>query len=99
MRYLLLEDIKAQLVVEHEEDDDLLDRLGGVAERALEQHIKRPLEDILIEGQMPEDAYHAMLMHVAALYENRSEVSMSVATPRQLPMGYDFLVTPYKKYE
>lgn len=97
MRYLLIEDIKAQLVIEHDEDDGLLERLGRVAERALEQHIKQPIEDILVNGQVPEDAYHAMLMHVATLYEYRQTETLT-ATPHPLPLGYDFLVTPYKKY-
>lgn len=97
MRYLLIEDIKAQLVIEHDEDDRLLERLGNVAERALEQHIKQPLENILQGGQLPSDAYHAMLMHVATLYEYRQTDVLS-AKPQPLPMGYDFLVTPYKTY-
>lgn len=96
MRYLILEDLKKHLNVEHNEDDCYISQLGDVAEQALANQLCQPLEDVLVEGQLPSPLLQALRLHVGTLYNNRE--SVVGGNVHELPMGYDYLITAYKQY-
>jgi len=75
MRYLTLEDIKRQLVINEDftDDDALLESLGDTAEEIVEQQIDCDL-DVVVENnnnQLPAPLRHAMKMLVEYFYDNR----------------------------
>lgn len=72
MRYLLLEDIKRQCVVEHDEDDALLMQMGAAVEAMIPHALGQNLDDLADEnGNLPADLYLAMLMKVGDYYAHR----------------------------
>ena len=76
MKYLLLEDIKAQVIVEHDEDDALLVRMGEAVEAMMPHALGAPLDEYADEnGMLPADMYLAMLMRVGDLYAHRESRS------------------------
>lgn len=93
MRYLTLELLKNHLHVEHDADDTYIEHLGDAAEVSVENYIDQPLEDILMDGQLPSPVRHAMLLEVGTLYANRESVSF--AQGHTVPLAYSHLLTPY----
>ena len=76
LQYLNLDDIKAQVIVEHNEDDALLTRMGAAVEAMLPHALGRPLYEYADEeGNLPADMYLAMLMKVGDLYAHRESRS------------------------
>lgn len=76
MQYLQLEDIKAQVIVEHDEDDTLLTRMGDAVEAMMPHALGRPLYEYAdAEDKLPADMYLAMLMKVGDLYAHRESRS------------------------
>lgn len=72
MQYLLLEDIKRQCVVEHDEDDALLTQKGNSVEAMMPHVLGQPLENLTDEnGNLPADLYEAMLVKVNDYYTHR----------------------------
>ena len=96
MTYLTLSDIKKQLNIDtqFEDDDTFLTYLGGVAEEMVARHIEHDLEDILINGSLPLPVYQACLLMVGNLYANRESVAF--ATPSKVPNSYEYLLATYK---
>lgn len=101
MNYLTLEMLKQQCNIDpwFEGDDNYLTLLGDAAEQAVENQLDKSLDDITMErgGILPAPLIQAMLLSVAHWYMNRESVTYSNAA--KLPMGYDFLVAPYKNFD
>lgn len=72
MRYLTLQDIKSQIVIDQSftEDDLLLESMGDAAEDYVEQLVNEQLDDIAAKnsGELPASLYRAMLIFVDYLY-------------------------------
>lgn len=98
MKWLNLEQIKAQLRIEPEftDEDELLEMYGESAEETLLQYLNRTYEDIIeVYGKIPAPLRHATLLLVDTSYQYRSPVSaqnMSV-----VPYTFDILVKPYMR--
>lgn len=98
MKWLNLEQIKAQLRIEPDftDEDELLEMYGESAEETLLQHLNRTYEDIMeVYGRIPAPLRHASLMLVDTSYQYRSPVSaqnMSI-----VPYTFDILVKPYMR--
>lgn len=96
MKWLNLEQIKAQLRIEPDftDEDELLEMYGESAEETLLQYLNRTYEDIMeVYGRIPAPVRHATLMLVDTSYQYRSPVSaqnMSI-----VPYTFDILVKPY----
>lgn len=73
MQYLLLSDIKRQVVVEHDEDDALLTMMAEAVEAQMPRVLGRDSLDELTDenGLLPADLYLAMLMKVGDYYAHR----------------------------
>jgi hypothetical protein len=77
MRYLTLEEIKKQCVIDsiYEDDDMYLTSLGETAEEIIEQQIDIKLEEVVsVYGKLPSPLRQAMLMMVENLYNNRGSM-------------------------
>lgn len=98
MKWLQLEQIKAQLRIEPDftDEDELLEMYGESAEETLLQYLNRTYEDIIeVYGKIPAPLRHAALMLVDTSYQYRSPVSaqnMSI-----VPYTFDILVKPYMR--
>ena len=79
------------------EDDEYIKALCIAAECAVENHIQRPLTEIVDEhGKLPPAVKHAILLLVGHFYANRESVSF--ATASEIPLAYKYLLQPYKSY-
>lgn len=76
MEYLLLEDIKRHLIIEHDEDDAYIAQLGNAVEASMPKILGRPLEELTDENcQLPADLYCAMMLYIGELYNHREMTS------------------------
>ena len=79
------------------DDDEYIKALCLAAEQAVENHIARPLSEIVDEhGKLPPSVKHAILLLVGHFYANRESVSFASASV--IPLAYEYLLQPYKSY-
>jgi hypothetical protein len=98
MKFLTLEQIKAQLHIEPDFtlEDDNLTLYGESAEQVIFNLCQRPYGDFIeTYGAIPSDIVHAALLLVTASYEHRSAVSMQNLSIR--PDGFDMNIRPYMR--
>ena len=99
MKWLTLEQIKAQLRIEpdfHDEDSILENVYGESAETTLLNYLNRPYADIITSyGSMPLPLVQASLMLVDVSYQHRSPIS--VTNISLVPYTFDLLVKPYMR--
>lgn len=69
--YITLEEAKAHLYVEHNEDDEYIRSLIEVAEENLVHLINRPISEVLKEGQLPAPLKHVLKLLIGKLYAYR----------------------------
>ena len=98
MKWLTLEEIKAQLRIEpgFTAEDTLLNGYGNSAESTVLNHLNRTYYDLLEQyGSVPQPIIDASKMLVDVWYKHRSPVealSMSI-----VPYTFDLLIKPYMK--
>lgn len=98
MKWLTLEQIKAQLRIEPDftAEDTLLDSYGESAETTLLNYLNRPYADILGSyGDVPLPLVQATLLLVDTSYQHRSPIS--VTNISLVPYTFDLLVKPYMR--
>jgi hypothetical protein len=98
MKFLTLEQIKAQLHIEPDftMEDLTLTLYGDSAEQVIFNLCQRPYEDFIgTYGAIPQDVVHAALLLVTASYEHRSAVSMQNLSI--VRYGFDMLIKPYMR--
>ena len=98
MKWLTLEQIKAQLRIEPDftAEDTLLQSYGESAETTLLNYLDRQYTDILGSyGDVPLPLVQASLMLVDTSYQQRSPIS--VTNISQVPYTFDLLVKPYMR--
>ena len=81
------------------EDDEFIAALCMAAECAVENHISRPLSEVVepSTGKLPPAIKHAILLLVGHFYANRESVSFAAGS--EIPLGYQYLLQPYKSYK
>ena len=91
MKWLTISDIKKQLRVDFDDEDDVLDLYGSAAEDTVLNYLNRTYQDVLEEyGEVPPAIRQATLMLVDNSYQHRSP-----AEPTQMyyvMYGFDVLV-------
>lgn len=102
MTYLTLTEIKKHLNIDNDftDDDTYIESLADVAESIVEQHIRISLEVVVAttdDGKLPMPIKHAMLLLIGNYYSNRESVTFAQA--HDLPLAYDYLLSPYVSYE
>ena len=101
-----LADVKTHCRIDHDAEDELLEKYIDAARCAAEQYLERKLYPTQDDLDADEDAddnalvatpdiCHALLMHVASLYRNRE--SVAAVQLHEVPMGYYSLLMPYRK--
>ena len=96
MKWLTLEQIKAQLRIEPDftAEDTLLESYGESAETTLLNYLNRPYADILGSyGDVPLPLVQASLLLVDTSYQHRSPIN--VTNISLVPYTFDLLVKPY----
>lgn len=96
MKWLTISDIKKQLRVDFDDEDDVLELYGSAAEDTVLNYMNRTYQDVLEEyGEVPAAIRQATLMLVDNSYQHRSP-----AEPTQMYYvlyGFDTLVKPYMR--
>ena len=96
MKWLTISDIKKQLRVDFDDEDDVLELYGSAAEDTVLNYMNRTYQDVLEEyGEVPAAIRQATLMLVDKSYQHRSP-----AEPTQMYYvlyGFDTLVKPYMR--
>ena len=98
MKWLTLEQIKAQLRIEPDftAEDTLLNSYGEAAEETLLNYLNRPYQDIIESyGKVPLPLVQASLMLVDVSYQHRSPIN--VTNISLVPYTFDLLVKPYMR--
>ena len=94
MRYLTKEALKQQLIINEDftDDDELLEDIGQAVEDTVEQQIDMPLEDTLVNNDIPAPLKHAMKMLAEYFYDNRGSGDYSI------PSAFYYLCKLYRRY-
>ena len=96
MKWLTISDIKKQLRVDFDDEDDVLELYGSAAEDTVLNYMNRTYQDVLEEyGEVPAAIRQATLMLVDNSYQHRSP-----AEPTQMyyvMYGFDTLIKPYMR--
>lgn len=96
MKWLTIADIKKQLRVDFDDEDDVLELYGSAAEDTVLNCLNRTYQDVLEEyGEVPAAIRQATLMLVDSSYNHRSP-----AEPTQMyyvTYGFDILIKPYMR--
>lgn len=96
MKWLTISDIKKQLRVDFDDEDDVLELYGSAAEDTVLNYMNRTYQDVLEEyGEVPAAIRQATLMLVDNSYQHRSP-----AEPAQMYYvlyGFDTLIKSYMR--
>ena len=84
-----LDEVKAHLRIQHDEEDDYLEGLIAQAQGAIEDYCRVEFED-----NVPEPVRLAALLHVGFFYENRDIPDMT--TYKAMRMAFDSLLYPHR---
>lgn len=95
MAYITLEEAKAHVVCEHNEDDALILGLIEVAEHSVVDYLNRPLAEVLVGGELPPPIRHAMKILLGNLYLHREGVVQGKVS--RVPFTLSHLLMPYRK--
>lgn len=98
MKWLTLEQIKAQLRIEpgFTAEDKLLEMYGSSAENTVLKYMNRTYYDVIESyGGIPDDVLHATLMLVDASYHHRSPASTQ--NMYYVLYGFDAKIKPYMR--
>ena len=97
MKYLTIDQIKKQCVIDDDflDDDEYLETLGDTAEELVEQEIDNNLIDVVAEngGVLPKPLQHAMKIIVEYFYNNRGSDDVA-----QIPDAFFHMCKLYRKY-
>jgi len=88
MKYLKLSTLKSQLNIDVDflGDDEYLAELEGAALDAIENHLARPLSEVLTAGKLPSAISHAARLLIGHWYANRESVGFAQA--HEIPLSY-----------
>ena len=94
---LTLEELKRQMNVDYDDDNDYISFLGGVAMSQIFHSTRRSVEELtqMGGGEYPRELRGAALQLAAHWYRVREAVSSSSQNP--VPFGINFLVKPFVK--
>ena len=102
MKWLTLEEIKQQLRIEpeFEDEDTLLTRYGNSAEAVVLNMTKRTFDELKAmnptgEDAIPDDLWEASIMLVEVSYHQRSPISQQNLSV--VPYAFDMKIKPYMR--
>ena len=92
--YIPLAIVKNQLRVLHTRDDAYIELLTKAALKHIQNFLDRPLEEVMVNGELHEDLTIAALLIITDMYENRAgqtEVNLYVN------QAVEMYMLPYRK--
>lgn len=92
-----LEEVKAHLRIQHDEEDDLIERLIQQAQAAAEDFCRVSFEEADAQGnfpEVPEPVRLAVLLMVSYYYENRDVPDMT--DYKVMRMAFENLLYPHR---
>lgn len=98
MRYLTIEKIKQQCVIDEQytDEDSFLESIGNAAEDYVEQMVNQNLDELVAEnGQLPPSIEHACLIVVDFLYAVQRG---SNANDHSIPECVDKIIKLYRSF-
>ena len=96
MKWLTLEYIKAHIRIEHDCENELLEKWGRWAERIVLTYIGRTYEELIATyGEIPEPIDDAAILLIDYRYQNRSLASERSWSA--VPYGFEFDLKPYQR--
>ena len=96
MKWLTIADIKKQLRLDFNDEDDVLELYGSAAEDTVLNYLNRTYQDVMeVYGHIPAPIRHATLLLVDVSYQYRSPVSPTNVS--MVPYTFDILVKPYMR--
>ena len=96
MKWLTLAQIKAQLRIDGNSDDDLLTMYGEAAEDTLLNYLNKTYDEVIeAYTTMPAPLVQASLMLVDVSYQYRSPLSPT--NMYYVPYTFDVLIKPYMR--
>lgn len=94
MTHVTLDELKAQLNIDHYDEDVYLCHLIEVGEEAVQLWINRPYSEVLTaEGRLPAPLRHAILLECARLYAHREG---ETTRTQEVPFTLSALILPYR---
>ena len=92
-----IEDLKRQLRVDYEEEDDLIAMYGEAAENVVVKATNRSLEELkaIGDGALPLPIRVAILKMAAEMFTNRGITTQGNVSV--VPYGFEALIKPYVK--
>ena len=94
MTHVTLDELKAQLNIDHYDEDVYLCHLIEVGEEAVQLWINRPYSVVLTaEGRLPAPLRHAILLECARLYAHREG---ETTRTQEVPFTLSALILPYR---
>ena len=96
-----LEQVKYQCRIEHDDEDELLAGYMAAARDHIQMHLDRTIYELAVPDDDPDGVIdnasldQATLMLIGHWYAHRESVSETATT--EVPMGVDFLLTPYRR--
>ena len=96
MKWLTLEQIKQQLRLDDDIENELLTSYGESAEATVLNYLNRSYQDLIdTYGKVPVPVVHASLMLVDVSYQYRSPINPTNIS--QVPYTFDILMKPYMR--
>jgi uncharacterized phage protein (predicted DNA packaging) len=96
-----IDELKAHINLDHDEDNDLLKTYANAAKITIENYLNRKLYNASVpdsdsNGIVVNDAIKvAVLMLVSHWYDNREAVTIN-GNVSALPLAYQMLINPYR---
>ena len=96
MKWLTIEYIKARVRIDHDCENELIEKMGRWAERIVLTYLGRTYEELIEEyGEIPDEIDDAALLLIDYRYQQRS--SASTMAWSSVPYGFDFDLKPYQR--
>lgn len=101
LEVLTLEELKAQMRVDFEEDDNIITAYGRAAEEAVESYCRRSISELIAENEargrtgFPYTVKVCMLMLASHLYRRREPVESVSQTA--VPYTFEFMLKDWVK--
>ena len=98
MAYITLQEAKAHLRVDYDEDDNYIVGLISMVHTLVELEIGDVFADLEdTNGLIPLPLKQAMLLMIGHFYSVREPIVMGISV-NEIPYGYKFLIAGYKNY-
>ena len=96
MKWLTIEYIMARCRIDHDCENELIEKMGKWAERIVLTYLGRTYEELIDEyGELPEEIDDAALLLIDHRYNNRNAASN--LSWSSVPYGFEFDLKPYQR--